>query len=42
MIETKKVVKTKKAFEPSADKILEKSTTEVLVKKNPTILKRSS
>jgi hypothetical protein len=41
-IETKKVVETKKASEPSAKKIPEKSTSEVPVKKNLTILKRSS
>jgi hypothetical protein len=41
-IETKKVVETKKASEPSAEKIPEKSTAEVPVKKNLTILKRSS
>jgi hypothetical protein len=42
MIETKKVVETKKAPKPSAEKIPEKSTVEILVKKNLTILKRSS
>jgi hypothetical protein len=38
----KNVVKTKKAFEPSAENIPEKSTVEVPAKKNLTILKRSS
>jgi hypothetical protein len=42
MIETKKVVETKKASAPSAEKIPEKSIVEVPVKKNLTILKRSS
>jgi hypothetical protein len=42
MIETKKVVKTKKASEPSAEKIPKKSTIEVPMKKSLTILKRSS
>ena len=42
MIETKKVVETKKSFEPSAKKIPEKSNAEVPAKKNLTILKRSS
>jgi hypothetical protein len=42
MIETKKVVKTKKASEPSAEKIPEKSNPEVPVKRNLTIMKRSS
>jgi hypothetical protein len=37
----KKVVKTKKASEPSAEKIPEKSTAEVPVKKNLTLLKIS-
>jgi hypothetical protein len=39
MIEIKKVVETKKSSEPCAEKIPEKSTTEVPVKKNLTILK---
>jgi hypothetical protein len=38
----KKVTEAKKASEPSAEKIPEKSTAEFPVKKNPTILKRSS
>ena len=42
MIETKKVVKTKKASEPFAEKIPKKSTAEVPGKKNLTILKRLS
>jgi hypothetical protein len=41
-IETKKVTETKKASKPSTEKIPEKSTVEVPVKKSPTILKRSS
>jgi hypothetical protein len=41
-IEMKKVVETKKASEPSAEKILEKSIVKVPVKKNLTIMKRSS
>jgi hypothetical protein len=41
-IEKKKVVETKKASEPSAEKIPKKSTAEVPVKKSLTILKRSS
>jgi hypothetical protein len=41
-IETKKVIKNKKTSEPSTEKILEKSTAEVPVKKNLTILKRLS
>jgi hypothetical protein len=40
-IEMKKVVKTKKVSEPSAEKIPEKSTDEIPAKKNLTILKRS-
>jgi hypothetical protein len=41
MIETNKVVETKKSSEPSAEKIPEKSNTEVPIKRNLTILKRS-
>jgi hypothetical protein len=41
MIETKKVVETKKASEPSAEKIFEKSNVEVPTKRNLTIMKRS-
>jgi hypothetical protein len=41
-IEMNKVTETKKTSEPSSEKILEKSTAEVPVKKNITILKRSS
>ena len=42
MIETNKVVKTKKASEPIAEKIPEKSNAEVPAKRNLTILKISS
>jgi hypothetical protein len=39
--ETKKMVKTKKTFEPSTKKILEKGNAEPLEKIGPTILQRS-
>jgi hypothetical protein len=41
MIETKKVVETKQASEPSSEKISEKTNAEVPAKRNLTILKRS-
>jgi hypothetical protein len=42
VIETKKIVETKKASKPAAEKIPEKSTAEAPVKKNLTIMKGSS
>jgi hypothetical protein len=42
MVETKKVFKTKKSSEPSAEKIHEKSNAKVPTKRNLAILKRSS
>jgi hypothetical protein len=41
MIETKKIVKTKKSYESSAENIPERSTVEVPMKRNLTILKIS-
>jgi hypothetical protein len=40
--ETKKVVETKKTYEPYVEKIPEKSNSNAPVKKNLTILKRPS